>query len=381
MERSPRPSSEIPEPSSDDSSEHTLSHEEEAPFEYKILTGHFEPDGKTWKSSEELRMDYLQMTDSLIQKMTKGVRGKNLETGEEEIRIPTVAIFLDKSARPLSHLVRLMWPTFARDPETGEVPPMPDFKFLNIDREKWVNKIDPQGTGIMDVNHLDPTIIRTLRSIYLKKGGKERARVLGLTESADTAETILDNETVMIIDETYSTGNTAKIASDLMKRAFPNTRINAVHWMHQSWQRNGSRYNSVPPWYKDKDVMGRGVNNRYVDFSRHFDEGEMKPEDYYRRMGRWFLSAPHWYAEPHGEKVRDEAFLQLIREFKHLAANPDVPLMPSRTRDDMEDRLVAYNRPDLDLSQLTQAEKDDVIDDVIARKNAINAESAKKSRP
>src|SRR5690606_27374644 len=89
--------------------EDTGPHEKEPPFEYKILEGHFEPDNETWKSDQELRMQFFQLTDELIYKMTAS------ET--------STVMFLDKSARPLSHLVRALWPICARDLETGEIPP------------------------------------------------------------------------------------------------------------------------------------------------------------------------------------------------------------------------------------------------------------------
>src|SRR5690606_37669804 len=125
---------------------------EKTSFQYDLLKGHFEPDG-SWKSGEELRMQYLHLTDQLIQKMTQEKEVENPETGEKQLKRPSVVVFLDKSARPLSHLVRELWPTFAKDLETGEVPPMPAFKFLNIDREQWVNEFDPKsGKGIVNVN-------------------------------------------------------------------------------------------------------------------------------------------------------------------------------------------------------------------------------------
>lgn len=365
MEKAPRQAIESPENASPD---------EEAPFHYELLKGHFEPDG-TWKSSEELRMQYLHLTDKLIQTMTKETEIENPETGEMELRRPSVVVFLDKSARPLSHLVREMWPTFAKDQETGEVPPLPAFKFLNIDREKWVNEFDPKsGRGVVNVNDIHPSIVRGLRSIFLTPEGKEQVIENGLTEAVDTMPTILDDESVLIVDETYSTGNTAKVASGMLQRAVPSARVSTAHWMQTSFPlKNGNIKNGTPVWYDDSTILGRGVGNRYADSTRNQNLGKVSKENYYRTIGRWFLSSPL-------QQGPDELYLQLIREFKELAANPDVPVMPSFTRDDedLDNRLISYNYRDINSADLSETERESLIANVVAHKNAIHATSKKE---
>ena len=353
----------------------------DTPFEYTLLKGHIQPDGQTWKSDQELRMEYLHLTDELIHKMTTKTEIENPETGEMELQAPSVVVFLDKSARPLSHLVRELWPTLAKDPETGEIPPMPRFNFLNIDREKWVNMIDPHGIGIMDIDHLDPSIVRSLRSIFLTPKGKKEVVANGSTEAVDDIPTILDNESVLVVDETYSTGRTLKIASDMLERAFPEAHISTTHWMRESFtNKNGLRLNAVPVWYKENSLWGRGVGDRYADFTRGVESQKPSDENYYRTIGRWFLSMPHWYSALPGGKTRDEDYYQLVREIKELARNPDTPIMPHYQRDDMDERIVAYNRRDVDISTLSEDEKEAIITDVIKQKNAIHEASKNSPR-
>lgn len=340
--------------------------EMEQPFEYKLLKGHLQPDGKTHVSDQELRMNYLTLTDSLVNTIVKGAETKNEETGEMERHPFSRLIFLDKSGRPLSHLVRNTWPIFARDIETGEVPPMPRFNFLNIDRQQWTTHVDPDGAGVVNINNVTPSVIQSLRSISLTAEGKEKVRESGLSEAVDDMPTILDDEHVLIIDETYSTGRTAKIAAALLGRAYPSAHFDTTHWMKESYYRNGVSFNTVPVWYKDGSKMGRGVNDRFADFSATDKLDRTLPENYYRTVGRWFLSAPHWFANPGAEDVRDKDYRQLLREFKELAVNPDVPVIPSLSRDEQgfDDRIIAYNY-DIDPHSLSQDKKDELVKDVI----------------
>src|SRR3954469_6875014 len=75
-------------------------------------------------NSPEIRIKYLTLTDELIRRMSE--------------QRTDVAIFLDKSARPVEWLVRELWDELApTDPDTGKTVPKPEMKFLNIDREQW----------------------------------------------------------------------------------------------------------------------------------------------------------------------------------------------------------------------------------------------------
>jgi hypothetical protein len=356
----------------DSPSEQTLETFNDTVFEYKILKGHFEPDRETWTSDEKLRLEYLELTDRLVQKMLEEKEVINPETKEVELRRPSTVIFLDKSARPLSHLVRAMWPTFAKDPKTGEVAPMPRFNFLNIDREQWTNTTNEKGLGHVDVDQINPDIIRSLRATSLTSAGKEQVISQGITNAVDAMPTSLDNESILVVDETRSTGNTLRIATGILQRAFPTAHIEGTHWMAKTYRlKDGTELNGIPNWYSETEVRGRGVGDRYANYARYQKLNELSHENYYRAVGSLFLSAPL--------QEKDEDYRQLIREFKELAASPDVPIMPSLSQyedeSEFDDRVIAYNYKDIDLASLSDKEKQELCDTIFAKVRQINADS------
>src|SRR5690606_2842337 len=98
---------------------------EAKPFEYQLLRGHFRTDG-SFKNDDQLRSEYVSLTDSLVYKMTEGVTVEDPQTKERVVRKPDVVVWLDKSARPVSWLTKELWDTLAVD-ENGHVPKMPEF--------------------------------------------------------------------------------------------------------------------------------------------------------------------------------------------------------------------------------------------------------------
>ena len=78
--------------------------------EFELLSEHRRTDGST-KTGDQLRREYVQLTDELIHQMTEGVPVIDHETGDEVIKKPDVVIWLDKSARPVSWLTKELWPT------------------------------------------------------------------------------------------------------------------------------------------------------------------------------------------------------------------------------------------------------------------------------
>lgn len=289
-------------------------------FEYKLLRGHSKTDG-TYKSTEQLHMEYLQRTDELIRKMTDGFEVTNPETGESEMKTPDTVIFLDKSARPLAWLVNDLWDEFAADAD-GNIPEKPDFRFLNIDREQWKNTVDPEGKGYMDISKIDNTVIRSLRSIFVDTKHKQA----GLTEEIDSAPASLDGKTVMIVDEVLATGRTLDIAKKMVGRAFPTAAIGGVHWMSGVAQKGEARGNAdLPVWYDQNSEYGRGVGNR----------GDANSTNLTQRLGAEFLSRRFPTIDQKGRRLR--------KELHELATNPDVPVRPSVYRDDYMERVEQYN--------------------------------------
>ncbi|HSH17954.1 MAG TPA: hypothetical protein VK978_01085 [Candidatus Saccharimonadales bacterium] len=295
------------------------------PFEYKLLTGHARTDG-TWKNDAELRTEYIRNTDELIRQAVEGVRFTDHETGESSTERPDAIIFLDKSARPVQWLMNEMWDEHAADAE-GNVPEKPDSYFLNIDREQWVNTLDPQGAGVMDIEKVDPTIIRSLRSIFVSPEKKKE----GLTESIDEAPSVLDHKRILIVDEVQTSGRTLTYAMNFLRKAIPTAKVAGTYWMGSVTQKGTAVANAdLPVWYKEKSERGRGVGNRNERASQNSHSRT-------QRLGGWFLSTT--FKEP------DPASVQLRKELAYLAHDPDVLVAPSikRDEDDQDERIARFN--------------------------------------
>jgi hypothetical protein len=293
-------------------------------FEYELLVGHRRTDG-TYKTDEQLRMEYIQLTDKLVHAMTDGVGVVDRETGEHRTEKPDVVVWLDKSSRPLAWLTSELWDRLAPAPGSDEVPKKPDFCFVNIDRDQWVNTVDPEGVGIMNIDRVDQSVIRSLRSIFISPADKRE----GLTKAIDEAETFLDDKTVLIVDEVRSSGRTLNIAKKFFEKAFPETRVAGMYWMSGVALKGGAEGNAdLPVWYKSDEVYGRGVGNRDPLLSE-------KSNSMTQRLGSWFLSTR--LSQP------DQQAMKLRREFRELATNPDVPVVPDFSRNDRKERMSALN--------------------------------------
>lgn len=291
------------------------SYTEEKP-EYELLVGHHRTDG-SFKTDEQLRVEYLHRTDSLIHKLTHGVEVVDPQTGERTREIPDTVIFLDKSARPLAWMMRELWDRLALDDE-GNVAKQPDIKFLNIDRNQWVNTLDPQGNGILDVDRVDDSDIRSLRSIFVSP----RLKKDGLTEEIDNSPSSLDGKTILVVDEVHSTGRTLQIAEDMLGRAFPSAKIAGAHWMAGVATKGLATGNAdLPIWYKKDDPTGRGVNDR------HKQPSGAEFANITQRLGAWFLSTR--FNKP------DESSMKLRQEIRQLANDTSVPVRISTDRYDV----------------------------------------------
>jgi hypothetical protein len=302
---------------------------EQGDFEYHLLRGHQRTD-RSWKSTQELQTEYIRMTDDLIHQVVDGVKVKDLETGETHTEPVDDVVWLDKSARPVSWLMKSLWNQLAADKD-GNVPEPPEHKFVNIDRNQWTDTIDPQGVGTTNVDQINPTIIRSLRSIFLSNPND---RNQGLTDEIDDAPTQFDGKTVLIVDEQRSSGRTLQYAEGFFKRAFPEANIAGTHWMGDTTVVNGAIGNADSPvWYDDKTDAGRGVGNRNIDRSR------LSPSRA-QRLGAWFLSTPFVGSDPLSDKLRIE-----IDHLAEDAKSGKVLVEPSRNReeDDYEERVLRFN--------------------------------------
>lgn len=296
---------------------------------YELMVGHETTDG-VFKTTEQVHTEYIRLTDELIHKAVDGVTAFNPKTGEQTTEAVDYFVWLDKSARPLSWMTKALWPQLAARPD-GTVPEIPESKFVNIDRNQWTSTIDPQGVGSTDISKIDPSIIRSLRSIFLVN---PQDREQGITEAIDRAPTLFDGKTIMIVDEVQSTGRTLTYASKFFARAFPDAKIAGAHWMAGITTKNGAVGNKdIPVWYSDTTELGRGIGNRNIDAS-------LKSENATQRLGAFFLST--------AMRKMDHKSIQLRAEIRQLAEDAQAGkllIVPSlkRQSDDFDERAVRLN--------------------------------------
>lgn len=238
-------------------------------------------------NSPELRAKYLQLTDELICKM--------VENGTD------VAIFLDKSARPVAWMVNKLWDQLApKTDNEGNPVQKPEIKFLNIDREQWGAMLgrSEDKTGGINVDRLEPTRAEELRDLY--------APINGYSNASD--ESLLTGKNVMIIDEVRQSGDTLAMSEGIIKKVFPDAKsIEGVYWMFGTSRRDksGNKIGTeVPVWYSDRETTGRLVANRDTNKSDNSNSSR-------QRVGRYWLSTP--FREP------DTKGLQLKKEVAWLA--------------------------------------------------------------
>jgi len=74
---------------------------------------------------------------------------------------------------------------------------------------------------------------------------------------------MLDDKNIVVVDEVRVSSNTLEIAKQFLAKAFPSSKITALHWMRPKiGVSEGTRFNSdVPIWYSDKTALGRGIGD------------------------------------------------------------------------------------------------------------------------
>ena len=248
-------------------------------YEYKVL------------ESPELRREYVNLTERLI--------ADSLEQDADTV------IFLDKSARPVSWLMRSLWPTlgFKDFDENGEpiIEKMPEMKFLNIDREGWEPMMGrsegKDGAGIT-LEYVPSDTIDSLTGLYTD-------RMVGRDEYISGDEpTFLDDKNVLIVDEVRVSGDTLAVAEALVGKAFKNAKsIKGQHWMNPGTvidKRSGGLINAdLPVWYSDDSPHGRLV----ADINNRKSRASMSPR---QQRGSQFLSTRFDEMDKKGVQLRKE---------------------------------------------------------------------------
>lgn len=283
-------------------SENLPLHEDSSPpadFSYEIL------------NSPEMRAEYVRLTDELIRRM--------IEQGTE------VAIFLDKSARPVAWMVNELWEQLAppHDP-LGQPYTRPEIKFLNIDREQWGAVIgrSEDSVGGISVDRIPGERIEELQSLY--------APVAGHSKQED--ETLLTDKKVLVVDEVRMSGDTLSMAEKILQRAFPDAaEIEGAYWMTSIAKRDSKSGatvgGKVPVWYSDETNRGRLVADRDTTKSSNSNSSR-------QRVGRYWLSATFRRPDESGRQLKHEVSLMADELRTHR-----LPYIPSTQWDDWTDPL------------------------------------------
>ena len=226
---------------------------------YKILTPRT---GYTSiETTPELHEEYIRLLANLLD---------DIYSREKANPEDLVFMFLDKSARPLSWMMRQLWDDIAPQLDgeaTGVVStvPLPEMKYINIDRLHWRNL---KNSEMQDSGHKPVTDghVQGIRSIF-EAGGQT-----------------LDGKNIVIIDEQSESGDTLLIAKKLFRHAYPQSQVSGYAWVtHPSHIDADGRkkydIKLIPAWYPLKDMMmehttitGRGVFDpiSYSDRSERF---------------------------------------------------------------------------------------------------------------
>lgn len=288
----------------------------------------------TSKESERWNIDrtlseYVKFTYDTIRAMD----GSN-----EKIPKIDAAIYLDKSARPVSKLVEAFWNDFAeKDPETGKPVEMPDPSFLNIDRLTWFRRagimvkpnMDLEGNDgnqrratfkdfkqAVENGKLRDEDIAAIHALYIEGG-----RTTDDINEIMNTETTLDGKNIMIIDEVSDTGATIEVAKLLIEKAFPKAKSVQTYVFSNfgtvknedtgDYQMAGS-----PAWYPPDHSyeFGRGVLDLSTEYWDDVYAKDPTPENYAKKKANFVVSAEMDFdKEPHQESR------ELFREISQMA--------------------------------------------------------------
>lgn len=336
---------------------------------YRILRGDRQlVHGEEW-STEFMLARYLQLTDELVGKLDGSIplndsriASYDAETGEVttsmhvEMPKPDAAIFLDKSARPISWMVSALWDTLAQ-----EGAEKPDRFYLNIDREDWLRQMNVPEESLQDApaHLLDYSKITTediegIRALFVEGAAFIKEGEMG---SVWDRPTIFDGKHVMIVDEVKSSGRTLDIALQILARAFPDSVFSAEYWstpprhdLNPNNPKTGEwAVDWVPVWYSGSSADGRAVGNKSY---RYYDEYSERTGKIAAKMGRHVLSAPR--IDETGARLSvDAVTTRLQQDIRQLAAdvkNANILFIPSPYRE-------TDDNPDGDIRQALRVNK------------------------
>jgi hypothetical protein len=358
---------------------------EKQPRSYQILRGEAQNVEPRW-STEWLLSEYVRCTDGIIGKMdgTIPLTNRDVYKKDEHGRLhlekrdlppPEAVIWLDKSARPVSWMVRELWSMLARTPGTEyndwNIPKRPSDHYLNINKEDWLRRMGVPPHELEDANDRDVN----LGKIDPKELQDHLARIRAVFTNTPIREdnvdeawnhpTVFDRKHVMIVDEVESSGKTLMIAKMLLSAAIPDAVFSGEYWSRpgRKYLNNGVpdkkdakvQFSSawVPVWYDRSVTTGRGIGDRNFVWPEIADKRGY-PISWQSQVGRHVLSTrPHNPGRPgypsndQYELIKDSRADELREDIKQLAGDlrqKKVLYNPSRERDeDLAPRIEAIN--------------------------------------
>ena len=229
-------------------------------------------------------------------------------TGEYGTPVIDHAIYLDKSARPVSWLVDEFWEDFTDKPR-------PEKTFLAIDRRTWFPRVgihiddrdyftDEHGVYRMampkdfKIEKIPRKDLARIRALYIEGGIESDSLDEENIEKIMNTPTVLKDKNVCIIDEVSRSGSTSYIATELIKAATDAKSVSAhVFWADNSHvinETDETQMGKTPVWYPSdtKDWRGRGVKDINESFYKAQYEKNPTRDNLARRFGAFVLGEP-----------------------------------------------------------------------------------------
>jgi hypothetical protein len=299
-----------------------------------VLDGSIPPEGKIKTLNREL-------FDS-----SGKVEFQNEEVSKRKDTLPKpdAVVWLDKSARPVSWMVKEMWDILATPDENGNIPKRPKEVFLNIDREPWLlgtnlklSEIDTERSNQFEINKIatkDETVrqqLGNIRGLFVERsreetddsGKKLKVRLTPDNFDEEVWKMPLKSkpngekyEHMVIVDEVKSSGATSFISQELLSAALPELTVTVAHWQKNLSGREQLKNNTkvpgwVPVWYSSKDPLGRGVGDLNKGWYMKNDSNFIL-----QRAGQVLSTPPLDKAS--GQRIKDEKSTQLRKDIKTL---------------------------------------------------------------
>jgi hypothetical protein len=308
--------------------------------EYKVLNIHKVRNEERFegKDMRDVAWEYIYRTNRLIEiiegRYSNEKYGEIRSTDGEKYdghKFDTV-IYLDKSARPVSWLVRKFWQNLSNGENV-----QPTIHFLNINhKDKALEEAEVSGSSIaedkiFDFRRLNKDKILAIRALF-HQGELSESN----WRSEVAKKSVFNGKNILIVDEVECSGKSLECAQRLLKLAFPEvTDISGVYFWDScfSQEEYGRQMNSVPAWYKkrstfgnEKSAFGRGIGDINEAYYKN------TPHSLGIKLGSFVLSAPHIGEKFNRLKVSEDEEAFFLRKDINLLHQDFVRYKQSKTQ-------------------------------------------------